>query len=134
MRIQLDHMIIPAHDRKAAAKLLAGILDVPWAESGDGPFCPVYINDGLTLDFDQAEGPFPILHYCFRVGEAEFDAIIERLKTHGIAYRSTPHGRVDMRINTEHGGRIVYWSAPDGHVWEALTVSYARQPPPEMRV
>jgi len=35
---------------------------------------------------------------------------------------------VDMRINTEHGGRIVYWSEPDGHVWEALTVSYARQP------
>jgi hypothetical protein len=24
----------------------------------------------------------------------------------------------------------VYWSQPDGHVWEALTVSYARQPGP----
>jgi hypothetical protein len=33
-----------------------------------------------------------------------------------------------MQINTHHGGRIVYWNAPDGHVWEALTVSYARQP------
>jgi len=22
----------------------------------------------------------------------------------------------------------VYWNEPDGHVWEALTVSYARQP------
>jgi hypothetical protein len=21
----------------------------------------------------------------------------------------------------------VYWNVPDGHVWEALTVSYARQ-------
>lgn len=131
MSIQLDHMIVPAHDCKAAAKLLAVILDVPWAESGIGPFCPVYINDSLTFDFDQAEGSFPIQHYCFRVGEAEFDGIVERLKTHGIAYRSTPHGPVDMRINTEHGGRIVYWSVPDGHVWEALTVSYARQPPHE---
>lgn len=128
MSIQLDHTIIPAHDSKAAAKLLAFILDVPWAESGTGPFCPVYINDGLTFDFDQIEGPFPIQHYCFRVGEAEFDAIVERLRAHGIAYRSTPHGPVDMRINTEHGGRIVYWNEPDGHVWEALTVSYARQP------
>jgi hypothetical protein len=43
-------------------------------------------------------------------------------------YRSTPHGPVDMKINTQHGGRIVYWNKPDGHVWEALTVSYARQP------
>jgi hypothetical protein len=32
-----------------------------------------------------------------------------------------------MRVNTSHGGRIVYWSRPDGHVWEALTVSYARR-------
>jgi len=24
------------------------------------------------------------------------------------------------------GGRVVYWSEPDAHVWEALTVSYAR--------
>jgi hypothetical protein len=31
-------------------------------------------------------------------------------------------------VNTAHGGRIVYWSEPDGHVWEALTVSYARRP------
>jgi hypothetical protein len=33
-----------------------------------------------------------------------------------------------MRVNMQHGGRIVYWNQPDGHVWEALTVSYARQP------
>jgi hypothetical protein len=25
------------------------------------------------------------------------------------------------------GGRLLYWSQPDGHVWEMLTVSYARQ-------
>jgi hypothetical protein len=36
-----------------------------------------------------------------------------------------------MQINTAHGGRIVYWNEPDGHVWEVLTVSYARQPRPE---
>lgn len=126
MSIQLDHTIVPARDSKAAAELLASILGVPWAEAGVGPFCPVYINDGLTFDFDQTDH-FPIQHYCFRVSEAEFDGIVARLKGRGIAYRSTPHGPVDMRINTEHGGRIVYWNEPDGHVWEALTVSYARQ-------
>jgi hypothetical protein len=33
-----------------------------------------------------------------------------------------------MQINTSHGGQSVYWSEPDGHAWEILTVSYARQP------
>ena len=127
MSIQLDHTIVPAKDRYASARLLATILDVPWAESGVGPFCPVYINDGLTLDFDQAESPFPIQHYCFRMSEAEFDQVLEQLQKMGIQYRSMPHGQVDNQINTHHGGRIVYWNEPDGHVWEALTVSYARQ-------
>lgn len=128
MGIELDHALVPARDRRAAAELLAGLLGVPWAASGAGPFCPVYVNDGLTLDFDQAEGPFPVQHYCFRVGEAEFDALLGRLRARGIAYRSTPHGPVDSRVDTAHGGRIVYWSEPDGHVWEALTISYARRP------
>ena len=126
MSVQLDHVMIPARDRKAAAELLATLLGVPWAESGVGPFSPVYVNDGLTLDFDQAEGAFPVLHYCFRVSESDFDGIVARLETAGIEYRSTPHGPVDMQVNSGQGGRIVYWSEPDGHVWEALTVSYAR--------
>jgi len=128
MTVQLDHTLIPARDRKAAAELLATLLGAPWAESGVGPFSPVYVNEDLTLDFDQADAAFPVLHYCFRVSETEFDGIVARLKTAGIEYRSTPHGPVDMQVNAEHGGRIVYWSEPDGHVWEALTVSYARQP------
>jgi len=128
MSIQLDHMIVPSRDRRAAAALLAEILGVPWSDVGVGPFCPVFVNDGLTLDIDQAEAEIPVLHYCFRVSEGEFDALLARLQALGIAYRSQPHGPVDMAVNTRHGGRIVYWSRPDGHVWEALTESYARQP------
>jgi len=126
--IALDHLIVPARDRRAAAQQLAAILDVPWAETGVGPFCPVYVNDGLTLDFDQHDAAFPTLHFCFRVGDAEFDAIVARLAAAGIAIRSLPNGASDGRINHYQGGRIVYWSEPDGHVWEALTHSYARQP------
>lgn len=128
MSIHLDHTIVPSRDRRAAAELLARILDVPWSETGIGPFCPVYVSDGLTFDMDQAEGEFPIQHYCFRMSEPEFDRLVGRLQSMNIEYRSSPHGPVDMRINTNHGGRIVYWAQPDGHVWEALTVSYARQP------
>ena len=126
MTIQLDHFIVPCRDQVAAASLLARLLGVKWAERGAGPFSPVYVNDGLTLDFIQTAEDFPIHHYCFRVDEKEFDAIFGRIQAAGIPYRSMPHGPADMKINTDHGGRIVYWSEPDGHAWEILTVSYAR--------
>ncbi|MBU3056767.1 VOC family protein [Pseudomonas indica] len=127
MAIHLDHLMVPAHDKRASAKLLAGLLGVPWSETGVGPFVPVYLNDGLTLDFDEWSGFFPRLHFCFRVTEDDFDAILARIHAMGIAYRSHVHGPVDRQIDTEHGGRIVYWNEPDGHQWELLTVSYARQ-------
>ncbi|GAA0798566.1 VOC family protein [Cupriavidus gilardii] len=128
MTIELDHLMVPARDKFAAAKQVAELLGVPWSETGIGPFCPVYLNDGLTLDFDQWEEPFPRIHYCFRVGEEEFDRILERIQAAGIAYRSKVHGPVDHAVDTWQGGRLVYWNEPDGHQWEMLTVSYARQP------
>ena len=126
--ILLDHTTVPSRNRRAAAELLAGLLGVPWAaEGGAGPFSPVFVSDTLTLDFDQFDEPFGRRHYCFRVSEEDFDRILGRIKSRGIAWRSTPHGPADGEVNTRHGGRIVYWDEPDGHVWEILTVSYARQ-------
>jgi len=127
MPIQLDHTIVPARNRVAAAKLLAELLGVAWAESGPGPFAPVYVNDGLTLDFIDTDEDFPVYHFCFRVNPELFDVILGRIKAAGIKYRSTVRGPSDMEVNTELGGRIVYWNEPEGHQWEMLTVSYARR-------
>ena len=128
MPIELDHLLVPVRDRQASAQLLAQILDVPWVETGIGPFSPVYVSDSLTLDFDEAQAPYPVQHYCFRVDDASFDAILARIERLALPYRSTPHGAVDRRVNTEHGGRIVYWQGPDIHHWEMLTRSYERRP------
>ena len=128
MTIHLDHTIVPARNKVASAKLLADLLGVPWAESGIGPFSPVYVNDGLTLDFIETDEAFPVYHFCFRVTKKEFDAILSRLKARGIKYRSTVRGPMDMQINTEYGGSMVYWNEPEGHQWEMLTASYARAP------
>jgi catechol 2,3-dioxygenase-like lactoylglutathione lyase family enzyme len=128
MAIQLDHLMVPSRDKIAAAKLLAELLGVPWSSTGIGPFAPVFVNDGLTIDFDQWPEPIPLIHYCFRVDTEEFDAILSRLQAAGIAYRSAVHGPVDHAVDTAHGGSIVYWNEPDGHQWEMLTVSYARRP------
>lgn len=127
MTVHLDHTIVPSRSQIASAKLLAELLGVPWAEAGAGPFSPVYVNEGLTLDFQYTDEQFPIYHFCFRVGQKEFDAILGRIKAAGIKFRSTVRGPVDMKINTDYGGSMVYWNEPDGHQWEMLTVSYARQ-------
>ena len=124
MDIVMDHLIVPAHDPVASAELLARLLDVSW-EAERGHFTPVYVNDALTLDFARRDR-FESHHYCFRVGEAEFDAIFGRVRASGIAHRSLPNGPDDLQINTRLGGRNIYWNDADGHVWEILTVSYAR--------
>ena len=59
--------------------------------------------------------------------EDELEAILGRIRAAGIPYRSSVHGPVDMQVDKAHGGSIVYWNEPDGHAWEILTVSYARQ-------
>ena len=107
--------------------MLADLLGVPWSDSGVGPFAPVYVNDGLTIDFDEWTDPIPMIHYCFRVEQDAFNAILERIKAAGIPYRSNVRGPTDFQVDTQHGGNIVYWNEPDDHQWEMLTVSYARQ-------
>jgi catechol 2,3-dioxygenase-like lactoylglutathione lyase family enzyme len=126
--IQLDHVIVSSHSRDVSARRLADLLGVACGPAVAGPFFAVYINDGLTLDFFQTDKPFPVEHFCFRVDDAEFEQILKRIQTAGFPYRSSVHGPVDMRINTDYGGKMVYWNEPDGHQWEILTASYARQP------
>jgi len=119
MAIVLDHTIVPAHDKEASARFLARILGLRYA----GPlshFAPLRINDTLTLDFDD-DTNFESHHYAFKVDEAEFDGIVDRVRAEGIAYGSGPRALDDMKINHRHGGRGFYFRDPNGHVLEVLT-------------
>lgn len=127
MSIELDHAIVPAHDRDASAQRLAQLLGVPCGPAALGPFYAVYVNEGLTLDFIQTEDAVEVYHFCFRVDEQRFDQILERIRAAGIAFRSNVRGPMDGQVNSEYGGRMVYWNEPEGHQWEILTKSYARQ-------
>jgi catechol 2,3-dioxygenase-like lactoylglutathione lyase family enzyme len=128
MAIRLDHLIVPSRNQAQGARFLAELLDVPWAES-QGNFSPVYVNEALTVDFHTRE-VVGSNHYAFSVGDAEFDAILGRIKARGIPYRSRPRAENDWQINTRLGGKNVYWEDADGHLWEILTVSYARPESP----
>src|SRR5260221_2232222 len=48
MAIELDHVIVSARNQRASSRRLAEILGVRWAESGAGPFSPVYL---LTVSY-----------------------------------------------------------------------------------
>jgi catechol 2,3-dioxygenase-like lactoylglutathione lyase family enzyme len=127
MTILLDHLIVPSRHPVTAAQSLASLLDVPW-EAERGHFTPVYVSETLTLDFAERE-QFDSHHSCFHVNDTEFDGIFARVRAAGIPYRSAPRGPDDMQLNTRLGGRNFYWNDSDGHIWEVLTVSYARQHP-----
>ena len=119
MSIKLNHTIVPAKDKEAAASFFAKIFGLKY----DGPmghFAPVRINDDLTLDFDNAE-TFEHHHYAFHVSDDEFDAIFRRIQESGVDWGSGPRSSRDRQINTRRGGRGVYFHAPDGHLLELLT-------------
>jgi hypothetical protein len=80
MTIHLDHFIVSARNKTASGMLLAKLLGVRCGEAQAGPFFAVYINEGLTLDFFETDDAFPIEHYCFRVGDDEFNSILDRIK------------------------------------------------------
>jgi hypothetical protein len=56
------------------------------------------------------------------VSDAEFDAILGRIKKAGLAYDSAPWSLNDGKINDWGGARGVYFKEPNGHVLELMTV------------
>jgi catechol 2,3-dioxygenase-like lactoylglutathione lyase family enzyme len=121
MAIELNHTIVPAHNKVASAKYFARIFGLPFEESAVGYFAPVRVNDALTLDFADSNN-VAIHHYAFKVSEEEFDAIFARIREEGIVYGSGPYSREDLKINHRGGGRGMYFCDPNGHVLELLTV------------
>lgn len=122
MAVQLNHTIVNASDRDATADFLVDILGLEPAGTY-GPFREVRVGNDVSLDVFNAGVVHP-QHYAFLVGEDEFDAIRERIVARGLTYWADPHHRQPGEINTEDGGRGLYWDSPDGHVLEIITVPY----------
>jgi len=122
MVVQLDHTIVPSHDKQASAGFLARVLGIgPPALFGH--FVTLEIANGVSLDYDDATDVRP-QHYAFLVGEDDFDPIFERVKGEEITYYADPGHRQPGEINTRDRGRGFYFNDPDGHSMEVLTRRY----------
>jgi catechol 2,3-dioxygenase-like lactoylglutathione lyase family enzyme len=120
MAITLNHTIVPARDKEAAARFFARIFGLKF-DGKSGHFAPVRVNDALTLLFDQ-ENAFESHHLAFHVDDAAFDAILGRVRETGLAYGSAPWTITDGKLNDWNGGRGVYFKDTDGHILELMTV------------
>ncbi|WP_049569802.1 VOC family protein [Nonomuraea sp. SBT364] len=123
MPVHLNHTIVEARDREATAGFLVDVLGLAPAATF-GPFRVVELANGVSLDVVQARGDVHPQHYAFLVSETEFDEIWARIKDRGLTYWADPHHRQPGRINTNDGGRGLYWLDPDGHNLEIITVPY----------
>jgi catechol 2,3-dioxygenase-like lactoylglutathione lyase family enzyme len=126
MSVDLNHIIIRAKDRRAAARFLGDILGIePGPEWGH--FVPLQTANGVTLDFSDAED-VRSQHCAFLVAEAEFDAALARIKRAHVAFFAEFDGAGPGEINHHYGGRGVYFRDPNGHLFELITRPYGPTP------
>ena len=121
MAITLNHTIVRARDKDAAARFFAEIFGLSFESSG-GHFAPVRVNDTLTLVFADAKEAVASQHYAFHVSDTEFDAILQRVNDAGLTFGSGPRSLEDGKLNDWNGGRRFYYKDHDGHVIELMTV------------
>lgn len=123
MAIALNHIIVPSKDKWASARFLADILGTT-AGPEWGPFVSVQVDNGVTLDYSEADSVQP-MHCAFLVDDEKFDAGLAKLLAGGIQIYAGPHGDGPGEINHLYGGRGVYFRDPNGHLLEMITAPYA---------
>jgi len=123
MSVELNHHIVRVRDKEEAARFFAEILGLPPA-TRYGPFLELKTANGVSLDFADDHGEPVPAHYAFLVSETEFDQIFGRIKERGLGYWADPGHRRPNAINTNDGGRGVYWDDPNGNILEIITRPY----------
>jgi hypothetical protein len=123
MTVQLNHTIVHVSDKHRAAEDLAEILGVA-RPTTYGPFRVLELANGVSLDFADDHGEPDHQHYAFLVTDDDFDAIHQRIVDRGLTFWADPFHRQEGRINTNDGGRGLYWDSVDGHNLEIITVPY----------
>ena len=134
--MDIDHLVLWVKDRERALDFYEQVLGLPccndYREQG-GLFPSVRVNERTILDLFPTKASVlarivamerklsgagkPINHVCFAVTEAEYGALRERLKAHGVRTSFEQHTQTGAR------GRAVaslYFQDPDGNVLQVM--------------
>ncbi|MFJ5261224.1 VOC family protein [Streptomyces sp. NPDC088387] len=123
MTVQLNHTIVAAHDKHTSARFLADLLGLQVSPEY-GPFVPVEIPNGVSLDYMDTRRAITPQHYAFLVSEDDFDTIFDRIRRAGLTYWADPYHSREGEINHNDGGRGAYFDDPNGHNMEIFTRPY----------
>lgn len=123
MAVKLNHTIVFSRDKQQSADFLTEILGLP-AAVPFGPFLTVQLDNEITLDFIEGDDVISPQHYAFLIADSEFDEIFARVRARDLPYWADPYRRRPGQINTEDGGRRIYFEDPSKHFMEILTRPY----------
>ncbi|MFE9252537.1 VOC family protein [Streptomyces sp. NPDC007088] len=123
MTVTFNHTIIASKDREESARFFRELLELPAAPSW-GPFVNIQLEDGVLLQFAEPPVDIQMQHYAFLIDEELFDRAYGRLRERGIEHWADPQMRRSGEVNSEHGGRGVYFKDPAGHAIELITRPY----------
>ncbi len=116
--VEVNHVVIPAEDKRATARLLAYIFGLE-VQDDSGQLVRIRTSDGLTLDFSEPRGCWAF-QCAFLVADAEFDAALGRIIRACIDFYAAFDGKGLGEINRVHGGRGIYFEDPSGHLFELI--------------
>jgi catechol 2,3-dioxygenase-like lactoylglutathione lyase family enzyme len=126
MPAQLNHTIVWCSDKRRSSAFLADMLGLPEPKPFSH-FLVVQLDNGVSMDFMEKQGPIAMQHYAFLVDDAGFDAGMARIVAQGLTYWSDPARQNAGEINRHWGGRGVYFEDPDGHMLELITKPYGSE-------
>jgi catechol 2,3-dioxygenase-like lactoylglutathione lyase family enzyme len=123
MPTELNHTIIWCNDKEESSAFLTRMLGLPPA-TDFYHFKVVALDNHVSLDFMEKDGPVSKQHYAFLIDEPTFDAVYGRISDQGLDHWADPARTRPGEINRNDGGRGVYFEDPNGHLLEVLTRPY----------
>jgi catechol 2,3-dioxygenase-like lactoylglutathione lyase family enzyme len=120
--ITIDHIGVMAQDAAASARYLAEILGLaPASPAGpDGDIFRLDIGESGRLLYFPAEAVLG-QHIAFRVDEAAFALVVDRLSAKGVAFGNEPEDQANMQTADSLGGHgRVFFRDPNGHLFEVI--------------
>lgn len=126
MTAQLNHTIVWCTDKYKSSAFMAEMLGLP----DPVPFMHfmvIALENGVSMDFMEKDGPIALQHYAFLVDDAGFDAGMAKITDKGLTYWADPARQHEGEINHHWGGRGVYFEDPDGHFLELITKPYGSE-------